>query len=152
MKLGNTIEEMQRNYSETVKKSRKVGKILAIIGVVASVISLYHLVGMLKTDSGIGIAHLILAFSVLFCPISGYIAGHMYYYGFRRMASWLEGLDGLDNDGTGCLCVFFAFGNFGTIIIYVLSISLFFAAGMYIGLYDWIKIHIDAKRYGLKVK
>ena len=143
---------MQKNYSETIRKSRKVGKVLAIIGAVSSIISLFQLIELLSTKAPIGAEHLLLIGFVLFCPIGGYIAGHMYYYGFRRMASWLEGLDSGDSSGSGCLCFLLAFGGLGTLIAYVVCISLFFSIGMYVGLYDWIKIHIDGKRYGLKIK
>lgn len=152
MKLGETREEMQRNYSETIRKSRKVGKILAIIGVVSSVISLFHLIELLKTNTVIGAEHLLLIFFVFFCPISGYVAGHMYYYGFRRMVSWLEVLSEGDSDGSGCLFFLITFGGIGTTIAYLVCVSLFFSIGIFVGLHDWIKIHIDGKKYGLKEK
>lgn len=147
MKLGDTREEMQQNYSERIKKARKVGKTLAIIGVVSSIISLFWLINLSKTNMLFGTQHLWFISFVFFCPISGYIAGHMYYYGFRRMASWLEDME----KGVGVLAFFCVFGEFGALLAWVVCFSLFFSIGMYIGLYDWIKIHIDGKRYGLKV-
>ena len=125
MKLGNTREEMQRNYSEIVKKSRKVGKILALVGVVSSVVSLFRLMGLLNNNVPFGVEHMIWTLFIFISPISGYIGGHAYYYGFRRMAVMLEGLDGADDNGSGFLGIFLVLGGFGTMIAYVIFISLF---------------------------
>ncbi len=152
MKLGNTREEMQKNYSEAIRKSRKVGKIMAMIGGISSVISIFWLMDLLRTDAPFGNEHLLFISFIFFCPIGGYIAGHMYYYGFRRMSSWLESISEGNVDGSGCLCFLLAFGGLGTMIAYIACISLFFSLGLYVGLYDWIKIHIDGKKYRLKVR
>ena len=120
MKLGDTRAEMQRNYTEFRKGSRKWGKVCVYIFLV---ISLLRFKGFL--------------FSVIFA-LWGYAEGNILYFEWKRIDDWCVAMATDD--------------NFMGTVLSVIVVPIMFSIGALVGIYDWIKIHIDAKRYGLRIE
>ena len=130
MKLGNTREEMQRNYSGYLKGARKVGKICMWIWLIAAVLSIRSLSIFPKVFIGL---------YILIAPFCGYAEGHILYFTWKRIEEWSIAI-APDDEG------FFA------AILGIIAFPIMFSVGQLFGIYDWVKIHIDGKRYGFKVQ
>lgn len=137
MKLGHNREEMQRNYTSYLKGSRKVGKVLMYIFLVVSIISIKYLFQIPKDyANATAIKALIILFIILY-PLCGYAEGHILYFAWKRIEEW-------------CIAIAPDDEGFFSAILGIVTFPIMFSVGQLFGIYDWIKLHTDAKKYRLK--
>ncbi len=137
MKLGNTREEMQRNYSEIKKKAIRLGVIFAVIGVIASFGLFSQFNGVDPNEFAPGQYRLIKVGIILY-PLIMYFEGQVCYLAFRRIGDWCAAI-APDDEG------------FFSAILGIVAFPIMFSVGQFFGIYDLIKLYIDAGRYGLKI-
>jgi len=139
MKLGNTREEMQRNYASYLKGARKVGKVLMYIFLVVSIISIKYLFQVPEDYVyASAVKALIILFIILY-PLCGYVEGHILYFAWKRIEEW-------------CIAIAPDDEGFFSAILGIVTFPIMLSIGQFFGIYDWIKLHIDGKRHGLKMK
>ncbi len=139
MKLGNTREEMQRNYASYLKGARKVGKVLMCIFLVVSIISIKYLFQVPEDYVYASTVKTLIILFIILYPLCGYAEGHILYFAWKRIEEW-------------CIAIAPDDEGFFSAILGIVTFPIMFSVGQFFGIYDWIKLHIDEKRYGLKMK
>ena len=81
---------------------------------------------------------LIILFIILY-PLCGYAEGHILYFAWKRIEEW-------------CIAIAPDDEGFFSAILGIVTFPIMLSVGQFFGIYDWIKLHIDGKRYGLKMK
>ena len=145
LKLGSSREEMQENYVSLRKGSRKVGIVLMCIFLVTGIWSrelLLEIFGTFMPASALKVPNVVL---IILYALLGYAEGHLVYFAWKRVEEWSCAISGEEDDGENLIGFVFT-------IIYHLMLPIMFSIGLIFGIYDWIKLHIDGKIYGLKVK
>jgi len=141
MKLGNTREEMQSNYKYYMEGARKVGKVFMWIFFVFGILLCKGTVSLLEYFVPISelmekvLPVLIIALYALW----GYIEGNIMYFTWTRFGNWCDAITSGEAS---------AFEGILSLII----VPIMFPVAQFFGIYDYIKILIDGKRYGLKKK
>lgn len=155
LSLGNTIEEKKETYALLSKKSKKWGKVFAILGGICAV----AIVGMLLSASESIFASLILsAVMLVACPIAYYWYGQIVYYGYLSLRVYfaeknIGATEVAGAVGTAVLVSYILGGKKATKKLGVIGLVIILIAliiGVFTGLYYYFTFRKEAKRLNLQ--
>lgn len=155
LSLGNTIEEKKETYALLSKKSKKWGKVFAILGEIYAV----AIVGMLLSATESIFVSLILSAVILVaCPIVYYWYGQIVYYGYLALKVYFARRNIGASEVAGAVgtavLVSYIFGGkkatkkLGVMGFVILLIALII--GIFMGLYYYFTFRKEAKELNLQ--
>lgn len=153
MNLGNTLEEKRETYGVLSKKSKKWGKVFAILGIVCGIFFGGMLLG--GSESKI-VGVLIFSLLTVAAPICYYWYGKVLYYGYLAVKLFFYerniGVDAVAGAVGTSVLVSYALGGKGAVkklgIAWLVVLFIVVSVGIFAGLYYFIKIQKEVKELG----
>lgn len=153
MTLGNTVEEKRETYELLTKKSKKWGKVFAVLGVLCAL----GISGLLLSGTeSIFLVVIFAAVLVVAMPVCYFWYGQIVYYGYLAMKIFFVkrniGVSEVAGAvGTSVLVSYVLGGKKATKKLGILWLIVLFIAltvGIFAGLYYYVKFRKEAKELG----
>ena len=148
MNLGSTLDEKKRNYALLMEKAKRFATVFGGIGIVVALLFIASVLSM-------GEGYILILVSLL-APFTFYFFGFLWYFGYLTIKSWCVSgkirSDQLANAVVDTSVIAYLVGGrkavktslITMLIILMISVSI----GFYIGIYQLVRIYMDAKRHG----
>lgn len=155
LSLGNTVEEKKETYALLTKKSKKWGKVFAILGVL---MALFIAGALLGSSESIILTLLLSAVMLVALPTCYYWYGQLVYYGYLVLKAYfaqhqIGAAEVAGAVGTSILVTYLLGGRKATKKLGIIGIVIILIAltiGIFAGLYYYVKFKKEAKELNLQ--